>query len=105
MIKFLSGALVGVLLTGGALVAARAYSPFLPDLRGSDFRKAIIAAEMAKHPEAQCSTFEELYVETGFAPGKGQIALWHVKCESGLIVGFLFDKEGKLVKAVPEGMF
>lgn len=81
-----------------ASCAPAASSPFLPALGDPASRQSIFAAEMAKHPEAGCSAFSELYVETN-----GKRAIWHIKCSSGLIVAFFFGEKGVLDGVQPEG--
>jgi len=103
MTKFLSGALVALVVLGLTLIGVKRSNPFDPDLRGASFRQSVFAAEMAKHPESQCTAFDELYVESGIK-GDKQISMWHIRCSSGLVVAFIFEN-GKLVQAVPEGVF
>lgn len=89
-----------VLLAALALSAcAEPRSPFIPDLGDTAARQSVFAAEMAKHPEAACSVFSELYVETN-----GKRAIWHIKCSSGLIVAFFFGEKGVLDGVQPEGV-
>lgn len=103
-VKFLVAVVLGSGITlGGLVMITPARNPFLPTLGDPASRQAVFTTEMAKYPEANCKSITELYVETGITPNKGQMSLWHVRCNTGLIVCFIFDKEGALVKAVPEG--